>query len=193
MKKILSLVLCMIFVLSLTACGGENTKKEKHNIDVQYYAKLGQINDVDYKLGDDVDKTLKSLSAEYSKYQNGEGEFDEEAEAFYYDFESGKYTVMTDGNVSCAYVTDDKKSGITHIVKFGDVYGFNTGTVSTKLRDTMAAAGFEATERNAKSGELFFLPGSANMDMTVLEYKFKENTVLFVFQEHALSAAVISK
>ena len=193
MKKILCLVFCIIFVLSLTACGGKEGKKNSHSIDVEYYANLGQINDVDYKLGDDVDETQKSLSAKYESLQNGEGEFAEEDEAFYYDFQSGEYTVMTDGNVSCAYATEDKDSGITHIVKYGDAYGFAIGTVSTKLRDTMSAEGFDATERSAKSGELFFLPGSANMDMTVLEYKFKENTVLFVFQENALSATVISK
>ncbi len=193
MKRIVSIVLCIIFVLSLTACGGKEGKKNNHSIDVEYFAKLGQINEVDYKLGDDVDKTQKSLCAKYESLQNGEGDFAEEDEAFYYDFESGDYTVMTDGNISCAYATEDKGSGITHVVKFGDAYGFAIGTVSTKLRDTMSAEGFDATERDAKSGELFFLPGSANMDMTVLQYKFKENTVLFVFQEHALSATVISK
>ena len=193
MKKILCLVLCIIFALSLTACGGKEGKKSNHSIDVEYFANLGQIKDVDYKLGDDVDKTKESLKAKYESLQNGEGEFAEEDEAFYYDFESGEYTVMTDGNVSCAYATEDKDAGITHIVKYGDAYGFTVGTVSTKLRDTMSAEGFDATEREAKSGELFFLPGAANADTTVLEYKFKENTVLFVFQEHAFSAAVISK
>ena len=53
----------------------------------------------------------------------------------------------------------------------------------------MSEMGFDATEREAKSGELFFLPASAGT--TVLQYQIKENTVLFVFQEHALSATVI--
>ena len=188
MKKIFSLILCVAFVLSLSACGGKGSKS-----DVEYYAKRGQIMDVDYTLGGDVDAAQQALSAKYMSFANGEGELDEENEAFYVDFESGEYTVMTDGNVICCYVTDQKQDGITHIIKNGDAYGFELGIISSQLRDAMSKNGFNATERDADKSELFFLPGSANMNMTVLEYKFDENTVLFVFQDSALSATVIYK
>lgn len=192
MKKIFSLILCVVFILSLAACGQKGVGADG-GIDVEYYANLGQIKDVDYKLGGDVDAAQKTLSEKYMSFANGEGNLDEENEAFYVDFESGDYTVMTDGNVLCCYVTDKKQEGITHIIKNGDAYGFELGTISTKLRDAMKKKGFNATERDADKSELFFLPGSANMNMSVLEYKFEENTVLFVFQDSALSATVIYK
>ena len=183
MKRFLCLVLCMLFVLSLTACGSE------HDTDIKSYAKQGLIDGVDYKLGDDVDETKNALSAKYESLKNGESEFAEEDEAFYYDFESGKYTVMTDGEISCCYLTEDKDLGITHVIKVGGAYGFNIGTMSTELSDTMAEMGFDATEREAEKGELFYLPSSPNM--TVLEYEVKDNTILFVFTDHALTATAI--
>lgn len=179
MKRFLSLILCLLFVLSLTACGKEGGKKASHSIDIEYYAKLGQINDLEYKLGDSVADTKNSLSKTT----------DDHGESNYYDYPSGDYTVMTDGSVCVCYTTDDESAGVTHIVKYGDAYGFTIGTISTQIRDTMSDMGFDATERDATREDILFLPAGA--DMTVLEYKINENTVLFVFQEHALSATVI--
>ncbi len=181
MKKVLCLVLCVFLALSFTACGKNSNKGNQHSVDIEYFAKLGQISDVEYKLGDNIDET-KSLLAETP---------DDHGASNYFDYESGDYTIMTDGTVSCCYKTDDKDAGITHIVKHGEAYGFEVGAVSTQVRDTMSNMGFDAVEREAKNGEIFFLPSGA--DMSVLEYKIKDCTVLFVFSEHAFSAAVISK
>lgn len=181
MKKILGLVLCLIFVFSFTACGDDSGEKSNHSVDVEYYAKLGQINELEYKLGGSVEDAKELLNKTT----------DDHGESNYFDYPSGDYTIMTDGSVCVCYKTDDESSGITHIVKYGDAYGFTIGAVSTQVRDTMADMGYSATEREAKQGELFFLPAGASM--TVLEYKIENCTVLFVFQEHALSAAVISK
>lgn len=181
MKKFISLVLCIIFAFSLTACNKDNNKKVDHKVDIEYFAKLGQINDLDYKLGDNIEDTKTALSEKV----------DDHGESNYFDYESGDYTIMTDGLVCACYKTEDPSTGITHIVKYGDAYGFTIGAVSTQVRDTMSLMGFESTEREANGNELFFLPAGA--DMTVLEYKIKDTTVLFVFQEHALSATVISK
>lgn len=185
-KKLLSFILCVIFMLSLTACGDKTENTDEHSIDIKYYTNLGQINDVQYKLGGDVDSAQGSLSADEENSADEHGH-----EKFYYDYESGDYTVLTDGSVCCCYKTDSKDDGITHIVKYGGAYGFNQGAVSTQVRDTMSDMGYEAEEREAKSGELFFLPSSDLF--TVLEYKIDNTTVLFVFQEHALSATVIYK
>lgn len=179
MKRFLSLILCIIFVLSLVACDKSSGGKNDHSIDVEYYAKLGQISDLNYKLDDSIENAKNKLSETT----------DDHGESLYFDYTSGDYTVMTDGSVCCCYKTDDETSGITHIVKYGGAYGFNVGAVSTQVRDTMSEMGYDTEEREAKSGELFFLPAAANM--TVLEYEIENNTVLFVFQEHALSATVI--
>lgn len=181
MKKILCLVLCIVFVFLFAACGKDGAQKTEHSIDIEYYAKLGQINDLEYKLGDSVEKTKSQLNQTT----------DDHGESNYYDYPSGDYTIMTDGAVCACYKTDDESAGITHIVKYGDAYGFTVGDVSTQIRDIMSDIGYEATEREAKREDIFFLPAGA--DMTVLEYKINDTNLLFVFQEHALSATVISK
>ena len=181
MKKIISLILCIIFVFSLTACGKNASKNSSHSVDIEYYAKIGQINDVAYKLGDDIADVKTALSETT----------DDHGESNYFDYESGDYAIMTDGAVCACYKTEDESAGITHVVKYGDAYGFTVGDMSTQIRDVMTELGYTASEREAKKSDLFFLPSSA--DMTVLEYQIKDTTLLFVFQEHALSATVISK
>ena len=181
MKKILCLVLCVVFAFSLAACGEENDKKSNHSVDIEYYVSLGQINDLKYKLGDSVDSAVESL----------EETLDDHGESNYFDYESGDYTVMTDGEVYCCYKTEDEDAGLTHVVKAGDAFGFTAGAVSTEIRDVMSDFGFDAKERDAKRDEIFFLPTGAST--TVLKYEIKDNTLLFVFQEHALAATVITK
>lgn len=181
MKKIVCLIVSMIFVISLSACADDAQKESNHSVDVKYYASLGQINDLEYKLGAKVDEAVKLL----------EKTVDDHGDPIYFDYQSGDYTVMTDGGIYCCYKTDAKDEGLTHVVKTGDAYGFAAGAVSTQIRDVMSDFGYEATEREAKRDEIFFLP--ASIGMTVLEYKIENNTLLFVFQEHYLAATVISK
>ena len=181
MKKILCLVLCMLFVFSLVACGEESEEKGSHSVDVEYYANLGQINDVAYKLGDSVQKTKTAL----------EEKVDDHGESNYFEYPSGIYTIMSDGATYCCYETENENAGLTHVITTGDAYGFTAGAVSVEIRDIMSSIGFEDTERDAKRSETFFLPAGA--EMTVLEYKFQNNTVLFVFQDHYLAATVITK
>ncbi len=179
MKRFLSLLLAAAFVFSLAACSNNKSTVAKRDTDVERYAKNGRISDIDCALGDSIDDAKAVLSAT----------LDDHGEPMYFEYPSGEYTVMTDGEACCCYKTANAASGITHIVKYGDAYGFKGGDVSTQVRDTMAKKGYDARERNAKTGELFFLPGGDTL--TVLEYKIKNHTVLFAFQENALSATVI--
>lgn len=165
MKKLLSIYLCLIFVFALCGCGGNNEKKiEKHNIDVEYYAKLGKLSDADYALGDEVEGVKKKLQESSSD----------------------------DGEYCCVYPTSEEQNGISYVIKFGGSYGFEQGAVSTFVKEKMTSIGFEAKERGAESGELFFIPISSGTP-TVLQYDFGENTVLFVFEQNALCATVIKK
>lgn len=183
MKKVLSFVLVLSFLLCLGGCGKKDTGKTELSVDIKYYADLGQINNIDFKLGDDADTVKDTL--------NNEEEHTDDDDFFYYDYETADFTVMTNGTVSCCYKTDNKDDGITHIVSFGDAYGFSHGSVSSEVQSTMANLGYKAEERSAEKGELFFLPSSSTL--TVLQYDFEKNTVLFVFEENALSATLIYK
>lgn len=186
MKKHLSLVIALVIMLCLTACTGNKSKTDGETVDVKYYADLGQINGVDYKLGDSVETVKQKLEAAAQSSSS------EDEEGFFYDYQSGDYTVLTDGTVCCCYKTEKPEDGITHIVKYGEAYGFKQGSVSIEVSDAMSKAGFSTKERDAASGELFFLPSGTGSSYSVLQYDFNKNSVLFVFDENTLSAAVIS-
>lgn len=184
MKKLLSIYLCLIFVFALCGCGGNNEKKiEKHNIDVEYYAKLGKLSDADYALGDEVEGVKKKLQ---------ESSSDDEEDISYSEYSMGENTILSDGEYCCVYPTSEEQNGISYVIKFGGSYGFEQGAVSTFVKEKMTSIGFEANERGAESGELFFIPISSGTP-TVLQYDFGENTVLFVFEQNALCATVIKK
>ncbi len=182
MKKCLILILSIVFVFCFAACSDNKTRTNQDFTDVKYYADLGQINGVDCKLGESADSAKQKLDAADQASADAE-------EQFVYDYQAGGYTVLTNGTVCCCYKTDGDDSKITHIVKFGDAYGFKQGAVSIEVRDTMNQAGYTARERDAQSGELFFLPSGGSY--TVLQYDFDKNSVLFVFEENALCATVV--
>ncbi len=178
MKKLLSFVLCLVFALSLTACS-EKEEEYVHPIDVEVYAEQGTLSNLGYKLGDSVDETRIAM----------ESLADETNELYFREFEADDYTVMTIGDISCCYKTDDEDAGLTHISKGDETFGFEAGAIVTDVRDKMSKLGYDADERDAKDGELFFL---MNDSYTVLEYAVKGNTLLFVFQSnYGLCSTVI--
>ena len=64
MKKIVSLALAVLMIFTFVACGEkEETKSDK--VDLKYYSQLGQIPEVEYKLGADCKKVQKELSDKY--------------------------------------------------------------------------------------------------------------------------------
>ncbi len=180
MKKLICLMLALLFVLSLAACGKKDDKKSSHSVDIEYHAELGQIAEIGYKLGDDVDSTKTAMQTL----------IDDHGEPLYTEIQSNDYTVMMAGSVFCCYKTDDKKAGLTHIITQEDAYGFTADSVPTQIRDTLKEMGYTAEIRDAKGGEIFFLPGGG---FSVLEYEIKDNKILFVFAENDLCATVIHK
>ncbi len=170
MKKLLSIVLCLVFVLSLAACK-EEEKPYVHPLPIEDFAAQGMLSDIGYKLGDDVDSTKTAMQSLAD--DTNELKFEERTD--------GEYTVMSIADIHCCYKTDDKEAGLTHISKGEETYGFESGAIVTDVRDKMSEMGYDAEEREPKEDELFFL---MNDTYSVLEYEIKGNTVLFVFQSN---------
>lgn len=183
MKKILALVLCVVFVFSFAACKEKsNDENALYSVDIERYVNSGRIDTLEYKLGSDVDEVKDKLSESVG----------EEGESNFFEIETNKYTVMSAGEIYCCYITDESDKGLTHIATCEGAYGFKKGDLTIQVSQAMESLGYKATERNAVQGELFFLPG-VGTNATVLEYNFEENTLLFVFQESALSFILLRK
>lgn len=176
MKKILALLLSVVVILSLTACGKENKDDDKYTVDLQYYAALGQIPECEYKLGDNPEVIKNALE-----------KASEENEENLYFFDQGEESSLIDNGIYNFYFKNEKEgNGISYIVSYDTAFGFEIGTVCIEIADAINA---EYTEEEITDENAFFVWGVENGK--VFKYGFDDSTVLFVFSDNSLCATAI--
>lgn len=195
MKKIFALVLCVCLIFTFAACG-EKSKKNDDAVDLQYYAKLGQIPEMSYKLGAKCDKVQAELQAEYDEFisedpHNSSDHIDDHyAEEIYFNVaDEGDYVLLDNGSKYYFYKKTEKKDGISCIVTFGDAFGFKMGTFIYEVKNAMSS--IEFIEKEITDGSIFFADYLSSG--TVLTTEIEDVTVMFVFQEGELYAAAMYK
>ncbi len=179
MKKIISLILVFVFVFAFSSCGKDKKEENNGTVDIEYYAKLGQMPESNYYLGTDPEKIKTELSALSES---------EDAGDMVYNVTEGENNVLIDNGVLCYYykkATPEK--GIGCIVNYGKAYGFELGTVIVEIKE--AIAGCDYVEEPMNESNSFFMFGVESG--TVLRCNIEENTVVFVFQDNALCATAI--
>lgn len=192
MKKIIALALCLCLMFCFVSC--KDTKQKQIGTDVQFYAKSGQIPELPYKLGDDVDKIIAELDNGEEDTDGGEnGEIDHEhPETDYLGmFENGANSVIAVTGANYCFDVDNKSDGINRIFSFGGGYGFENGALIPEIKECMESYGHKALEREPDETETNL--GGFYSDTTCLFYQFEKNAVAFFFQESALCAVMISR
>ena len=185
MKRIIALILCLCFSFTLCACGEKEEKVEKYGVDVNYYAKLGQIPEVEYKLGADVDKIIEALDKAEAEYAEENGH----QHGTYNVFEEGERSLLVTSGTNYYFDTDNKAAGVSYIVNFDASYGFAPDTYSIEIKEALETLGLKSTLREADAEEVFYIPGA--MNLSVMEYAFPKCNIVFVFQEDKLCATAI--
>lgn len=181
MKKIFCLMLSFIMIISFAACGKDKEKKKTAEVDIEYYAKLGEIPECDYKLGTDPKTINADLSSKAESVVNA-------GEEYAYDVTEGEKSVRIDnGDFSYFYEKGKESAGISYIAAFDVAYGFSMGTSIIDVKDSLA--GFDYTEEPADQNNAFFLMGIENG--AVMRYTFDDTAIIFVFQDNELFAAAI--
>lgn len=177
-KRILSFLFALILAFTFTGC--ENKEEKKGNsVDIEYYARLGKMPECDYSLGADA-QTVKDEIAKAS----------EQEEHIVYEVVEGKNNVLiNNGAFEYYYKKANESEGITYIVNRDVAYGFETGTVILEVKEALADYDFTEEELTEENG--FFMFSTENG--SVLKYEFKENTVMFVFQDNSLCATALYK
>ena len=195
MKKIFALLLAFALLASFVGCGGKD-KKNSDTVDLQYYAKIGQIPEVDYKLSAKCDKVEDELSDKYEAYLSNDPEnspdhdHDHYAEDTYFEVvDEGDYIFINGGSRYYFYKKAEKKDGISCIVTFGDAFGFKMGTFIYEIKNAMASVEFK--EEEITEGMLFF--DEYLSSGTVLSAEFNDVTVMFVFLDGELYATAMYK
>ncbi len=181
MRKLVCFALCLILALSFCGCSKDKDSGVKSKINVEKYALAGEMPEVDYGLGHDVDSLISDLDK-----LNQQLSSDAEHENLYMTYEIGERTIVATGEVNYYYNTEKKDEGISYIVNFGNAFGFEQGTILSDVESRMEKLGFSTERKDVNSNTLFFLPMIDGLE--VLEYKFKDRTVLFVFQNNCLCA-----
>ena len=179
MKRLLTVLLSLILVFSFAGCGKKEEKSKENGIDIEYYANLGQMPEINYSLGTDVDKVKNELSAMADSEDAGEM-VDSVIE--------GENNVLIDNGEICYYykkATPEK--GIGYIVNYGTSYGFDIGTVIVEVKEALADYSFK--EETLSEENAFFMFDTEGG--SVLKCDFEGNTVLFVFKDSALCATAL--
>lgn len=190
MKRVLPIILSVVLMFTFVACKSDKNTADLQGEDVEYYANLGKIPECEYTLGGSAEDLIENLKQKQNNAENSENS-DEEGDGYYQEMESGDYNMIMTASFSYFYKKDSKNKGITHIVSYGKSYGYDIGTISIEIKKEMSSRGFETAERDLTDDEKAFILGSS--DCSCLEYGFKGNTVLFVFQDNSLCATVLQK
>lgn len=182
MKRLLALLLCLFIMLTFAACGKEKTKNnnETHSVDVEYYAKIGQIPEHKYHLGSDAKEMKEDFDAEDQK--NADESEDGHTHSVYSLMEDDDYTILAYENANYYYKDDGK---ISAIVSLDSSYDFQIGDFASQIKKVVG----EAEEKDGNKEAIFFLP--APDSYTYLEYTFGENTLVFVFESNSLCATAL--
>lgn len=187
MKKIISLILCLLLIFVFVGCGNKD-KKSESDVDLEYYAKLGIIPEVEFTLGEDIEKVTDKLSALLEDEDEHSSDDSHDQEEYRFEIVEGQNNVLLDnGTVGYYYNKANKNKGVSYIVNYDTSFGFEKGTVSVEIKD--ALKNYEFEEADVSEDNAFFATYISNG--TVLETKIDDVVIMFVFQENELYATVM--
>lgn len=180
MKRFLCLILSLFLVFSFVSCANNDEKTDKNLVDVEYFAKLGQIPECEYKIGDSSEKIKKELEATQSDSQ------DEHQHDSLQVVEGEKSVLIDNGNYCYYYLKEKSNKGISYIVSFDNAFGFEIGVSSAKIKKALSE--FEYKEEPVNSENAFFMLSTSG---DLLRYTFSDYTLNFVFDNDSLCATAL--
>ena len=150
MKKLICLVLSLIFVFTLAACGSEEKENRKGEIDE--FAAKGEIPEFPIKLG--------SSHEEIIEYYNKRAEEEQNHDLIIGELEGETAVQLTNGVQTFYYEKAHKDKGVSVFIVTGDkAFGYELGSNVTKT-DVISRISAEYTVSTATADQLYFLPGT---------------------------------
>lgn len=194
MKKLLSLLMCFAIIFTFTACKDKNKDdKNTAKIDLEYYAKIGKMPEVDYTLGDDVDDVIAKLSKKQEEFDSEHQDdpdhsHDHNQTEFMFNVVEGDKSVLIDnGVINYYYNKDNKKEGISYIVNYDTAFGLELGTLISEVKTYLS--GYKLKELSSLDEDVFF--ASYLSECSVLKTEIDNVVIMFVFQENQLFATAM--
>ncbi len=181
MKRIVALTLSLLLIFGLCGCK-DGKKKGGDGVDIEYYAKLGQIPENDITLGT-TPENLKSVLDKRSVEAEKNGEH-----YGYNEIEGDKNVLVEEGPYDYYYKKADPKAGLDCIISYVDAFGFTLGDIISEVEGKLTD--YEIIKENANERNAFFYFGDYSKAQ-VIKIEFEKNTVLFLFEDNALCASAI--
>ncbi len=179
MKRIIALVLCLVFSLSLCGCKDKGKNGAKN---IEHYANQGQIPENDIALGTGYELLIETLDKRGI-------EAEKNGEHYGYNVTEGENNVLiAEGPYDYYYKKSDPKKAIGYIISYGTSFGFETGEVILNVEN--ALEGLDYTKENANEDNAFFYFGDYSRAQ-VLKVNTQKNTVIFLFEDSTLTATAI--
>ena len=181
MKRIISLVLSIVFVLGLCGCKTGKNKGE-NGVDIEYYANLGQIPENDVVVGTTYEELIAVLDKRGAEAEkNGE-------DYGYNEFEGESNVLISEGPYDYYYKKADSKKEIGYIISYGTAFGFEKDEVILNVENALKE--YDYTKDNANEQNAFFYFGDYSK-AEVIKVNFKKSTIIFLFEESVLTATAI--
>ena len=200
MKKILCIVLSLVLILGLCACGKENktntdSDKYVHSVDIAYYASLGKIPELEFALGANPEDIMNASKNDEESHEDSSSE--EEGHVHkapdITKMEGELSVLLNDGAFLYMYEKEKTDKGISAIVCLEKGYDLEIGSYNV-TEDLVKKALSKHTPTISKptQDDLFFLP-DVGEDATSLVYIFNGKYKLqFIFVNETFSAIILS-
>ena len=187
-KSMLAVLIAFILMLCFTGCAEteeegnlSSVKPLEHSLNILAIAEQGQIPEVPYKLGHDVE----DLKATFMSH------IDEGSEIIELGVNEGEKTVWLEGgSMTFCYEKNKKSKGIAVIVAHEYAFDFAMGVYDTD--DIIYAVGSEDYERyETTDDDAFFLPAIPE-NSECIKYKAGEYDLRFIFVDGFLGAVSLT-
>ncbi len=184
MKRFLSALLVMSLIFAFSGCkNNEDAEKVvEHSVNIEEYAKKGEIPECKYKLGMNLDKLKEGIEKDF------EDTLHDEQDIAYFVEEREEGALINAGLYMYYYDEYNEAQGVKYIVSFDEAFGFKTGTVIVQVEDVLKQ--YKYVKEDFNDTNSFFILGAQGK---VLRAEFGEYTVIFAFVDNALSATAIYK
>ena len=196
MKKIVCMLLSLAILFSFAGCkkGDNPSSVNSGETSVEEYAKQGQIPELKFSLGADIESVKQyysDLVAQFEKEETEEenpGHNHEDLEAYYFDVAEGEKTVRMDtGNTFFFYEKAKADKGISVISTKETAFGFVPG--STIKQEIEMAFESKGETLDATEDDMYFVIQTDTS--VILRYTFENIKLDFYFTDNILMTTVI--
>ena len=187
-KSLLAVLLAAVLTLTCTGCAETNddenlssVKPLEHSLNILKIAEQGQIPEIPYKLGHDIEDLKNTFMSH----------IDEGSEIIELGVNEGEKTVWLEGgSMTFCYEKSEKENGISVIVAHEYAQDFAMGVYDAD--DIIYAVGSEEYERaETTDDDAFFLPATPD-NSECIKYKAGKYDLRFIFVDGFLGAVSLT-